>query len=127
MLINFSNHPFSNWPQNQKELALNTYGEVVDVLFPNINPDDDQDELLLLGKKYVSEIKSLIQKHSENVAIHIMGELTFTYIMVALLQKENIDCVASTTRRITKEIKTDDKIIKTSEFQFIRFRKYPRI
>jgi hypothetical protein len=49
-----------------------------------------------------------------------MGEQTFTTAMVRLLQTYGFTCVASTTERVAKE----ENGVKTSEFRFVKFRKY---
>jgi hypothetical protein len=50
-----------------------------------------------------------------------MGELTFTFALIRLLQSQGIICVASTTHR-TSEVLDDGK--KISKFEFVRFRTY---
>ncbi len=121
MLINLSNHPLKYWIKKQIETANKLYGNIVDLPFPQINPEWDETEIEKLSKEYFNKIiLQLGNAKSKNNAVHIMGELTFTFNLVNKLLKNGIVCVASTTERKTKE--TDNK--KISEFNFVRFRKY---
>lgn len=121
MLINFSNHPSKNWSLKQTEAAFESYGKIVDIEFPKINPNADDNEIERLSEKYlhlcVDKLKSV---NGDNNAVHVMGELTFTFALVAKLLKRNIVCVASTTERNSFE--NGGK--KISEFKFVRFREY---
>ena len=125
MLLNLSNHPSAQWPAAQKGMALQHYGSVVDMAFPAIDPAAGHDEIAALAAKYAVQCCETLAAHEETgfaSAVHIMGELTFCYCLVAMLQKEGIPCVASTTRRVAKENKTGEK---TSLFSFVAFRLYP--
>ena len=108
--------------QEQKALSQKKYEEVLDIKFPNINPKDNLNKIKELAKQYFYQIKFLIEKHNKEMnAVHIMGEMTFVYNLVLLLQKEGITAVASTTERITTT-ERDGKIIK--QFKFVSFRNY---
>lgn len=123
MLLNFSNHPSSQWPVKQKEEAKRLFGEVVDLPFPNIPPEATEKDIHQLTEEYLKKIMDIKKKNSK-IAIHIMGEFTFTYNMVKELEKISIPCYASTTRRVVDEIKEDEIVKKISRFEFISFRKY---
>lgn len=71
-----------------------------------------------LAKDYVEKIVHL---DAETKVVHIMGEMTFTFCVVNMLQKLSIQCVASTTRRDT--IIADDGS-KIPKFHFEQFRPY---
>lgn len=124
MLLNFSNHPSSQWPEKQMEEAQKMFGNVMDMPFPAIAPDATEEELLKLAEEHLNKILHIKNEHP-NMAVHIMGELTFTFLMVQLLHREGISCYASTTQRMAQEIKNDGDIKKVSIFQFCKFRKYP--
>lgn len=117
-LINFSNHPSQLWSKDQSEAAA-AYGEIIDMPFPTINPDADEADIQKLAEEYVKQILEL-EEHN-NITVHIMGEMTFTYMVVTQLKAMSIECIASTTTRDT-EYSADGK--KISDFQFVRFRKY---
>jgi hypothetical protein len=115
MLLNFSNHSFDKWDKLQQENALINFHEVVDMTFPMINPKANNHEIDLLVEDYFAEITKLIPQ-----AVHIMGELTFTYRMVTKLKNAGITCIASTTKR--NVIEKDGA--KVSRFEFVKFREY---
>lgn len=116
MLLNLTNHPSVNWPENQKNIALETYGNIEDMPFPQINPEWDEDKIDQLVEEYVQKIKEINPE-----AVHIMGEMTFVFRLITQLKDRGIACLASTTERLAVE---DDKGNKTSTFSFVRFRKY---
>lgn len=121
MLINLSNHPSSLWSSGQIKAAEQEFGKVKDIPFPVIDSSAGREEIIPVVIEYVSKCISLFEEHkSENNAVHIMGELTFTINIVKILKEKGIKCVASTTERNTK-VSGNKKI---SEFNFVRFREY---
>lgn len=115
MLLNFSNHPFEKWQSEQKELANLHYGLVKDIAFPHIDPTASLQAITGISNEYLERIL-----RSKPDTVHIMGEMTFTYIMVEVLRKHGIPCIASTTAR--KVIQNGpDKIV---TFEFVMFRPY---
>ncbi len=115
-LLNLSNHPSERWTEEQLKSAISEFGEVKDLAFPQIPPDYGESDISRLAGEYLTKVLEL-----KPGAVHLMGEMTFTSCLVALLQKEGIPCLASTTRRVA--IEEGNK--KISVFQFIRFRRYP--
>ena len=87
--------------------------------FPQISPNASDDELEKLALDYVQRIVSLAE--SKDITVHIMGEMTFTFMVVTLLKEMGIKCIASTTERKTTY---NDDGTKVSEFQFVKFREY---
>ena len=118
MLINRSNHPSQYWGNRQRE-AARCYGDVVDLPFPVVAPDADSQELQTLVQDSVQEILSMGDANS--ITVHIMGEMTFTFMVVTRLKELGIRCVASTTER--KVTYTSDGV-KQTEFSFVQFREY---
>lgn len=114
MLLNLSNHPSSTWSEKQK-IAAQAYGHIHDMPFPNIDPHATPDQILLEAEKHLTEIRKLDPK-----AVHLMGELTFTFAMVKLLQQVGYLCLAATSDRNVEVI--DDK--KVIFFNFVQFRPY---
>lgn len=116
--LNISNHPSSAWSENQRYSA-EKYGTIVDVPFPQIDPDGDE--------QYISELKDRLCKNlysafgKEGYIVHIMGEMSLTFAVVSCLRKEGIRCFVSTTERNT--IDNGDGT-KTVSFDFVRFREY---
>jgi hypothetical protein len=120
MLLNLSNHPSENWSKEQTELARKQFGKVVDMPFPHVPPDVDAEGVLALAEQYYQHIitRSLKQKR---FAVHLMGELSFCFALVKMLQKQGIMVVCSTTQRTVLE-EIDGK--KTTQFKFHQFRVY---
>jgi|SRR5690606_2271899 len=114
MFLNFSNHDSSNWGDKQLEVAQR-HGDLIDWTFPSISPEDTYDNVLELAEDYASKILELKPE-----VVHIMGEMTFTFILINLLKSSGIRCVASTTNRIVEENKEG----KVSKFEFVQFRPY---
>ena len=67
------------------------------------------------------ELLMAASKDFDNVTIHIVGEPTLVFAIVTLLKNKGIRCMASTTKRESKELPDGKKL---SEFKFIRFRDY---
>ena len=119
MLINLSNHPYEFWSENQREVA-SQFGEVIDLPFPNISPDATTDQLLPLIDEYYNRV--VAYGDNSRVVVHLMGEMTFTFMLVARLLQANYRCISSTTERIVKNSTATGE--KTVLFQFINFRDY---
>ncbi len=115
MLLNLSNHPSQKWTLEQKQVARERYGGIADMAFPNIPPEATAVEVGALAEAYFKKIE---EQHPR--AVHIMGEMTFTYSLVNRLKEAGIICVASTTNRIVEE-REGKKIV---QFQFVQFRQY---
>lgn len=118
LLVNFSNHPSRYWDNSQREASQN-YGELLDIPFPQISPNASDDELEKMALDYVQRIVSLAE--SKDITVHIMGEMTFTFMVVTRLKELGIKCIASTTERKTYFNPDGTKV---SEFQFVKFREY---
>lgn len=118
MFINFSNHLLSTWIEKQIK-AAKEYGELEEIVFPNINPQFTTEQVQMLATDYVAKI--LTHYPTENLTVHVMGELTFCFSVVQQLKEKGVRCVASTTERVVEE--TDDNK-KVSKFTFVQFREY---
>lgn len=116
MLLNFTNHPTTQWSNRQLEVAKEVYGNVEDLPFPHVDPNLDEMAVDTLSNEYLN----IIQKRKPK-AVHIMGELTFCMSMIKKLQHAGISCIASTTHRSTVDLPDGTKQVK---FEFVRFRDY---
>lgn len=124
MLINLSNHPSANWSEEQIEAAKLQFDEIVDLQFPQINPHWNLEQVEeFAGEFFMDFLKDCEfgKYDKKNLTVHIMGELTFCYLMINMFKIKNIKCVASTTERIVIE-EIDGK--KTAQFRFVQFRDY---
>lgn len=119
MLINLSNHPSDRWGDEQRQQAIEQYGGIEDVAFPQISPQATHKEVKRLAESYAVRIQNR-KNETTKIAVHLMGEMTFTYILVNQLLAAGIPCLASTTHRTVEE-KDGKKIV---QFQFVQFREY---
>jgi hypothetical protein len=117
MLLNLSNHPSHLWSPEQTAAAKNQFGGVTDLPFPKILPEADEAAIENLVGEYIHKITAL---QPPVAAVHLMGEMTFTFALVRKLQAAGIRCVASTTARDVVE----EGGVKVSKFRFVRFRGY---
>jgi len=122
MLINFSNHPSEYWSKKQLEAAA-IYGTINDISFPAVEPEAEENEISSLAEHYTKIICDVLSKveNSELSAVHIMGELSLCFSLVIRLQKLNIKCLCSTSKRIVSADNSNNKI---SQFSFQKFRFY---
>ena len=93
-------------------------GEVVDIPFPEVSPNDNASEINLKAKLFA---QTIIDRLTEGDVVHIMGEHTFMFALVSYLLQHGVRCVASTTSREVEYNETGDKI---SQFHFVNFRDY---
>ncbi len=119
MFINLSNHPSDGWGEEQRAAAVALGGEVVDIPFPAVPPEADEEEISRLGRECVEQI--ILVGGLGKPIVHVMGEMTLTHNIVQRLHLMGIRCVASTTKRVAT-INADGS--KTSAFRFVKFRDY---
>lgn len=121
-LINLSNHPQSQWDSNQLQ-AASLYGEIIDIPFPSVDANADDDDIEILADELFEKIMVIAKDRA--ITVHIMGELTLTFLIVKKLQDADITCIASTSKRIVTEKAPGIK--ENVVFQFTRFRKYHKL
>lgn len=123
MLLNLSNHPAEAWPEKQREAAGALFRRVKDLAFPPVPPDAGTEAVRQLAREYRDKCLRIINlSGDEHNAVHIMGEMTFCFSLVNMLQDTGVKCVASTSHRVAREGPNGDKI---STFVFEQFREYP--
>ena len=110
MLINCSKIAATQWPRAQLDTAQTMYGSVQDLAFPAIDPLTTAGEIVALAQAYAQQIIGLRPS-----AVHVMGEVTFVYVLVRLLQDQGIPCLASATQRSRSG----------GLYDFVQFRPYP--
>ena len=129
MLINLTNHPFKHWSKEQKEAAEKQFGEVVDMKFPDIPADADEDYVIKLAVEYGIQIEDILDvfEPEGNITqlyedgVHLMGEMTFCYALIDYLGTEMNSFYASTTERNVHYDKSGNKVV---DFKFVKFRQY---
>ena len=119
IFINLTTHISTSWSEKQKD-AAKLLGEIVDMPFPQIEESADENYISMLADEYLQKILHIAK--NTRVTIHLMGEQTFVYALLKRLRKNDIECVASTTKRIVTTDSSGQK--KEVIFQFERFRKY---
>lgn len=136
IFINLSNHPSDKWSKKQLEAVkeLTNNESIVDIPFPQIDPEMPSEDVVTLAKEYfyknilnvIYDVEST-DDVPDKIYLHIMGEMCFTYNVVELAkffskrELENITCIASTTKRNVVEKEDGTKI---SIFEFVQFREY---
>ena len=120
MFINLSNHDSARWG-NEQRMAAAQYGDIVDIPFPAVPPDGTAAEVVALAQNYINKIFQQLSNAKQPSAVHVMGEMTFTFMVVTRLKELGIKCIASTTERKTTYNPDGTKV---SEFQFVKFREY---
>lgn len=122
MLINLSNHPSKNWSNEQLNISIQTFGEIIDIKFPVINPVFSENDIVLLAEEYSQRLFETISKSNDKInAVHLMGEFSFTYRLTNILKEKGVKAICSTTQRNSY---VDNEGKKISEFKFVRFREY---
>lgn len=130
---NISNHPHEpgpghpGWSPDQIE-AAESWGQagnassklkIRDIPFPEVDPGMDTQDIQAMADEVLDRLVASGANHGDPV--HVMGELTLTYALVAELRARGLTPLASTTSRDSKSIQD----IKVARFQFVRFREYP--
>ncbi len=133
MFLNISNHPSDKWSDKQREAALAISHElnkrdedaeegeqigIEDIPFPNIPPNATTEEVEDMAHDFARKL------HNEWVyqltAVHIMGELTFSFALVNKI-RDSFACYAATSER--NSVMNADGT-KTVHFDFVQFRRY---
>jgi len=104
-----------------------TFGDIEIVNLPeelqfklsNVPPEIED-----LGE-YVRDFeKYLLDNSTSGDLVLIQGEFGVVYRLVEFSKSISLVPIYATTKRITKEIIKDGKVVKISEFKHIRFRRY---
>lgn len=119
LFINFSNHPFSAWSEEQLA-AARSCGDLVDMAFPAVDPRWGAAEVAEEAERIVRDIREAAPV-PEATAVHVMGEMTLTFALVSRLRALGYRCLASTTER---HVWTDGEGNRVTAFRFVRFREY---
>lgn len=117
--INYTNHPSANWSEAQRQ-AAQIYGEIMDMDFPEIEPQWDEEQVASLACQQAEKI--IAQKP---VAVLVQGEFTFSYMLISLLLQADIKVLAACSQRCTESVINEkQETIRRSIFKFVRFRQY---
>lgn len=124
MLINLTNHPSSRWDSLQTDAARREFSTILDYQFPYVSTAWDTAEVAEAAERVVNDCLTILANTGPGRhAVHIMGEMTLSFAIVALLQKAGVLCLASATERIVRM----EGPRQESYFAFVAFRAYPEL
>jgi uncharacterized protein YceK len=120
MFINLTNHPSKSWSVKQTAEACK-FGEILDMPFPAVDPNEGEDYIEALADECVTQI--IAHKPS---AVLCQGEMTLAFAISNILISEYSVTVLSacSERVVTETIGENGETVKRAEFGFTRFRKY---
>lgn len=118
MLLNISNHPSAGWPAAQREAAVARFGAVADLPHPSVDPAAGTADITALARQ---TLQAVLDHPGQPHAVHVMGEQSFCYALIQLLQAHGLPVFCSTTRRIAETLDNGD--IRRG-FTFVQFREY---
>ena len=117
--INHTNHPSSRWEEGQRH-AAEVYGTIVDLPFPSIPADWDEQTVRRLAEENAYEI--LAQRPA---AVLVQGEFSYTVALVERLKAAGIRVLSACSERLVNErVDENGETIRESRFVFRRFRSY---
>ncbi len=91
----------------------------MDVPFPKIDPSASEEDLAALAKEFLGKMVE-----SNLTAAIVQGEFTFTFLLVSGLERLGVPCYAATTKRVAEVEQRRDETWKSSQFEFVQFRRY---
>ena len=126
MLINFTNHPSEKWTEDQKNSAIELYGEVKELPFPAVPTSAGAPEVSVMADGIIDKILALREENpgAEDFAVMVQGEVTLTYAVVRRLLARGIKTVSAVSERIVTEQVESGEVRKTAVFRFAGFREY---
>jgi hypothetical protein len=117
--FNISNHPSAKWTETQRTAAAK-FGEIVDVAFPNVDPEADH---VAISEMAIALFETIAPSPGD--VVHVMGESGFVVAFVSHAHGKKIACVHSTTKRVAVETRNPDgTVTKTATFEFVQFRRF---
>lgn len=125
MFINLSNHQSSKWSSSQLEaaLALTSDNKIKDVQFPAVPPTATTYDVLTIA----DGLHHTVMANRPEV-IMVAGEFTLAYTLIELCLRAGIKVVAACSDRRTREVVNEDgTTTKTTVFEFIQFREFPKL
>ena len=118
MFVNFTNHPSDKWDTDQKN-AANAYGEIIDIPFPDVDPEYGEEDVRKLAGECVEKIMAVNPD-----CVLCQGEFCLSYSVINAMKAAGIKVVAACSKRVAVENVIDGKTVRVSHFQFVKFREY---
>lgn len=116
--VNLSNHGSGAWGEAQTS-AAKVYGDIVDVPYPQVPTDLDENQFLELVESTVASVLA-----HEPAMVMCQGEMTTCFSIVSRLKAAGIPVVAAVSERKAVEKVVDGQTVKTAVFEFKGFRTY---
>lgn len=139
IFMNISNHPSALWSARQRENA-ETYGQIMDIAFPGVNPHADENEIKDMADRLFADIIGVYMESvgvtdrdeilrngvsDGTLTVMAQGEFTLTFALIERLKEIHATVVAACSQRVVHEEQIEGgKSRKMVEFEFVRFRKY---
>lgn len=123
VLFNISNHPSDKWGARQTAAAREIAEVIKDIKFPDVPAAAGTEDVKILAMSIANDIANSSEDKQDKV-VHVMGEMSLTAALVAILQSYGIRCVCSCTARDVVELPNGTK---QSRFEFVQFREYPAV
>lgn len=118
-LINHTNHPSERWEEAQRR-AAEEYGTIMDIPFPQIPADWDENAVRRLAEENARVILA-----RSPAAVLVQGEFTYTYALINLLKAADIPVLsACSERHVSERVNEAGETVRESRFAFCRFRAY---
>lgn len=118
VFVNLSSHSSTDWSETQRQAALKLAPEIKDLRFPSVPPEAGIAEIAALADRVVARLATELPGATHAM---VQGEFTLVHALIRELQKRGIVCLAATAGR---EVLEDSGGVKTSRFEFVRFREY---
>jgi hypothetical protein len=122
MFLFFSHKLTSEQIEDAKNLGINEFIELpqnLQYLWSNVPPELEKLD------EYIEPFKEFLEKNAKKGDfVLIQGDFGISCKLVTFSKEKGLIPVYSTTKREAKEIEKDGKIIKTSQFKHIQFRRY---
>ncbi len=122
MLINYTNHPSELWSEKQKKVAIENYGEIIDIPFCSVNPDWSEEEVYEIACREYEKILKRIENKKSTVLCQ--GEFTLSFLLIKFLIWKKIEVVSAVSNRVVEERIENGVHKKTAIFEFQGFRSY---
>lgn len=118
-MVNFTNHPCGGW-SNEQLAAAERWGKIIDLDFPNVSAESDENDIAMLADIYCLKICELNPD-----AVLIQGEMSLTYALINRLRQNGICVLCAASERVCDTaVAEDGSVIRKSVFKFVRFREY---
>lgn len=118
MFVNFTNHPSSRWGKEQLEASA-PYGEIIDIPFPQIDPEASAEEITEKAERYAE----LILSRKPDFVL-CQGEFCMAYHVIRLLKEKGIPVGAACSERRVQEKVGAAGTEKTVLYRFVKYREY---